>query len=226
MTALFGTMLKKSLGEVLLDTLGDKGWAIDDRSTDEASTPTILNAIENKEPVVVRNQYVRCRDILEIPYDPDDSDTSRIKKYHTRNSRDGTMGVDIHSDVEGSHVVISLGGNDIGLLKNLNPYTLCNNLAKIGKFYKEQGAESVGLIYPYTPTPEMAGHNWFVFKALTLTHKAMKAAVCKTVQYSAIDHLIDLSDFGDEDRKGDSIPEPTAAGTKKISERVMDKLPL
>ncbi len=85
---------------------------------------------------------------------------------------------------------------------------------------------SVGLIYPHRPTPEMAGHNWFVFEALMVTHKTMKAAVCKTVQYSAIDHLIDLSDFGDGDRKGYSIPEPTAAGTKKISERVKDKLPL
>ncbi|MCY4043910.1 MAG: hypothetical protein OXE99_02380 [Cellvibrionales bacterium] len=206
-------------GEELLKTLGKQGWVVDDRSTEEASTPRFLKAIKNKQPVIVRSPYVSKRRKLGIPYNPKTEGTARIAKYHTQN-KNLSMNVDVHSDVAGSHVFMSLGGNDIGLLHNLNPYSTCNNLAKIAKYYKEQGAASVNLIYPYTPTKEMAGNSKIGLAILKGFHRIMKPAINTTINHSAIDNMIDLSDFTDQQRAGDHIPEPTRAGAIEISKRI------
>ena len=176
--------------------------------------------------VNIRKVYTLKRYNLGIPYDPATHirSTSRIKAYHYP-QEDGSMNVDIGTDIAGSEVFISLGGNDIGLMQNLNPYRICNNLAKIAKFYKEKGARKVYYIIPYSPTPEMAYHYKLGYLTLKSFHWAMKFVIKIVIYGSAFDGAIDLSDFDNNHRTSQHcIPEPTKMGAKLIAKRIYQRL--
>lgn len=221
--AFWNDVEKDTTGEVLKKLLAKQGIIVDDRSAEEASTETLCRAVNNNEKVIIHSRYAKKRDKLGIPYDPDGEDTSRFKKYHHRQA-DGRVQVDVTSDIKGSSVFISLGGNDVGLMHNLNPYRICNNLAKLAKFYKEQGAVEVYYIYPYSPTMIMARGNKITYRGLVFLHKHMNPALEKTVKHSAFDGFIDLSDFADEHRGGPGMPEPTKLGAKIIAQRIAQRV--
>jgi hypothetical protein len=221
--AFWNDVEKDTTGEVLQKLLAEQGIIVDDRSAEEASTETVYQAIKNNERVIIDSRYAEKRDTLGIPYDSDGAGSSRFKKYHHRQA-DGQVQVDVTSDIKGSIVFISLGGNDVGLIHNLNPYRICNNLAKLAKFYKEQGAVGVYYIYPYSPTMRMARGSKLAYRGLTFLHKYMNPALEKTVKHSAFDGFIDLSDFADEHRGGPGIPEPTKLGAKIIAERIAQRV--
>ena len=138
---------------------------IDDRSTEEATTASVLEALEGDgyitipdhgcvitpddgDPIVIRESYVIRRENSGVAYDSTSASSARLSQYCRINAY-GLTQVDIRSDIQDSYVVVSLGGNDPLLDWNFKFYEIVANLKKIAAIYKSLGAKKVIYIIPY-----------------------------------------------------------------------------
>jgi hypothetical protein len=224
-----GQCLVKILNSI--DSIQYKNGAyvlIDDRSVEEATASAIVKALEgegdgkinipNKDNTFFES-YIERRKKNGVAYDSTEDNSARLPQYCNIDNEKNIAQVNIKSDIKDSYVFISVGGNDL-LLNYEYPFTIINNIKKIGTLYKSLEAKKVIYIVPYTMTNKAGLLTCYAINKCRSIFKWIYLNKLKTEYY---DDLIDLSYFDESHRKSHYIiPEPTITGAAEIANLIIN----
>lgn len=191
-----------------------------DRSTEEVYTDRMLHALKLNRGIKVNDTYISARNNKKIPYDMTDD---------LVNPNPTDSDIWNRTSINNRFIVLSLGGNDVALHKNMSIPDIISKIKKVIKSLLSKTAISpkhFAYLIPYSPgiimeneitkSLKKSGHQIDAkefYKNMILLAKKM----CKELDITCIS----LSHFTDKERYGEFIPEPTKKGSKDIANLIL-----
>ena len=212
-------------GNLLTDNMPD---IVKDLSTEEITADNLRICIKHKIAFKVGHQYVKHRNSINYPYSDTSGNPNNGKVYVCPTMKPNDV------------VFISAGGNDVILgnfkdrlihaiqtnnqqlinyLLSTQTKEIINNLRYCIQYYKSQKCKVVFII-PYKPIKNTPLYNMVCIACNC--YDTFKTKIMALIDELNIDS-IDLSDWSDEFKVGDNIPEPSILGAKDLAIKIQDK---
>ena len=199
------------------ETLRKMGFRVIDRATGRITTSGFFS---NPKGIEVEKYYVDAREGKNIPYDGYmDNDTFRVLPIPTINIKEWW-----DMSKENKYIVLSLGGNDFALEKNLDLNNIKNKVSSIIKnLIQQTQIKSRNLIYiiaypPNTGLSQLLINAGYQPKQFYQEYTRIAKNMCNELDITCLS----LEDFTQLEKGPDDspIPYPTKKGAVLIAKRI------